>query len=89
LEPLLIPIVSERLETKAKFSELEDRLILIMLKSKLDVSEYRAIYFPQRAESQIKNRIKNLCGNSNTKELNNPIKEMKQNEYMPLTPSEI
>ena len=33
-----------------------------MLKAKLDVNEYKQIYFPTRNESQIKNRIKNLSG---------------------------
>lgn len=62
LDPLLIPIISERLETKSKFSELEDRLLQTILKAKLDVGEYKQIYFPTRTESQIKNRIKNLSG---------------------------
>ena len=82
-----MPIISERLETKAKFSELEDRLLLILVKSKLDINEYRGIYFPSRGEAQIKNRIKNLCGNG--KELGNVIKDAKINEYQPLNGDEI
>jgi hypothetical protein len=35
------------------------------------------IYFPNRPEQQIKNRIKNLCGKG--KDIVNPIKEMKNN----------
>lgn len=54
-----------------------------MLKSKLDVNDYKQIYFPNRNESQIKNRIKNLSGH--TKETNsNPIKETRMGEYLPL-----
>jgi len=55
-----------------------------MLKSKLDVNEYKQVYFPNRNESQIKNRIKNLSGQS--KELNtNPVREIRLAEYLPLT----
>lgn len=70
---LFIPLVGERLETKAKFSELEDRLLqIIITHPKRDVSKLKLIYFPNRPEQQIKNRIKNLCGNG--KDANNPIK---------------
>lgn len=59
-----------------------------MLKSKLDVNEYKQVYFPNRNESQIKNRIKNLSGQS--KELNtNPVREIRLAEYLPLTEDEI
>jgi hypothetical protein len=55
-----------------------------MIKSKLDVNEFRLFYFPNRNDSQIKNRIKNLSGH--TKEINsNPIKEIRMGEYVPLT----
>lgn len=78
--PLFIPLVGERLETKAKFSELEDRLLQMIISSqRKDITKLRMIYFPHRPEQQIRNRIKNLCGNA--KDGNNPIKEMKQNEY--------
>ena len=39
---------------------------------KKDVARLRPIYFPERPEQQIKNRIKNLCGNG--KDINNPIR---------------
>lgn len=62
--PLFIPLIEERLETKAKFSELEDRLLqMIILSPRKDLTKLRIIYFPHRPEQQIKNRIKNLCGN--------------------------
>lgn len=74
--PLFIPLVGERLETKAKFSELEDRLLQMIISSpRKDITKLRMIYFPNRPEQQIRNRIKNLCGNA--KDANNPIKEMK------------
>ena len=41
------------------------------------MAKLKHIYFPGRPEYQIKNRIKNLCGNP--KELHNPIKDMKLN----------
>ncbi len=83
LDPLFIPLQAERLETKAKFSELEDRLLQILMNlPRKEMSRLRPIYFPERPEQQIKNRIKNLCGNG--KDLNNPIREMKLQEYLPL-----
>ena len=77
LDPIFIPIIGERLETKAKFTELEDRLLLILLTlhEKKDIGQYKSIYFPNRHECQIRNRAKNLCA----KELNNPIKKIKEN----------
>jgi hypothetical protein len=86
--PLFIPLVGERLETKAKFSELEDRLLQMVIASpRKDIAKLKSIYFPQRPEQQIRNRIKNLCGNG--KDSNNPIRDMKLNEYMPLRQEEI
>jgi hypothetical protein len=86
--PLFIPLVGERLETKAKFSELEDRLLQMVIASPgKDISRLKAIYFPQRPEQQIRNRIKNLCGNG--KDNNNPIRDMKLNEFLPLGTPEI
>lgn len=86
LDPKFIPIVGERLETKAKFSELEDRLLLIFLSlhEKKDITKFKRIYFPQRQEGQIRNRAKNLCA----KELSNPVKRLRENEYLPLTEDE-
>lgn len=83
LDPIFIPIVEERFETKAKFNEIEDRLLLIFLSlhEKKDIGQYKYIYFPNRSEEQIKNRAKNLCA----KEMQNPIKTLKENEYLPLT----
>lgn len=86
--PLFLPLVGERLETKAKFTELEDRLLQMVIASpRKDLNRLKAIYFPHRPEQQIRNRIKNLCGNG--KDGNNPIKEMKLNELLPLTSNEI
>ena len=76
--PLFVPLVEERLETKAKFSEFEDRLLQIVISiPRRDMAKLKHIYFPNRPEYRIKNRIKNLCGNP--KELHNPIKDMKLN----------
>ena len=77
LDPNFIPIIGERLETKAKFTELEDRLLLIMLNfhEKKDISHFKHIYFPNRQESTIRNRAKNLCA----KEMINPVKKMREN----------
>lgn len=61
--------------------------MMIIASPRRDIGKLRMIYFPNRPEQQIKNRIKNLCGNG--KDLNNPIKEMKANEYLPLTQPEI
>jgi len=55
---------------------------MIIALPRRDINKVRLIYFPTRPEQQIKNRIKNLC--SNGKDINNPIKEMKMNEYYPL-----
>lgn len=86
--PLFIPLIEERLETKAKFSELQDRLLqMIILSPRKDITKLRIIYFPHRPEQQIKNRIKNLCGNP--KQAHNPIKDIKANEYMPLDQTQI
>jgi hypothetical protein len=47
--PLYVPIVEERLETKAKFSELEDRLLMMIIASpRKELSKLRLIYFPNR-----------------------------------------
>ena len=87
-DPLFIPLVKERLESKAKFEEFEDRLLQIVISiPKRDISKLRPIYFPALLEQKIKNRIKNLCGN--VKELHNPIKNIKANEYLPLRPEEL
>jgi len=61
--------------------------MMIIASPKRDIGKLKLIYFPSRPESQIKNRIKNLCGNG--KDLNNPIKEMKNNEFLPLRSDEI
>ncbi len=70
---MYIPIVEERLETKAKFSELEDRLLVMILSERTrEISKIRSIYFPGRQEDQIRNRIKNLSANG--KEIVNQVK---------------
>lgn len=50
LDPNFIPIIEERFETKSKFNEVEDRMLLIMLSlhQKKDISQYKGIYFPNR-----------------------------------------
>jgi hypothetical protein len=48
-------------------------LIMLSLHQKKDISQYKNIYFPNRHESQIRNRAKNLCA----KEMVNPIKSLK------------
>lgn len=46
---------------------------MLSLHQKKDISQYKNIYFPNRHESQIRNRAKNLCA----KEMVNPIKSLK------------
>lgn len=45
---------------------------MILVSPQKDIAKLKPIYFPKRPEQQIKNRIKNLCGNG--KEITNPIK---------------
>ena len=60
---------------------------MVIASPRKDIARLKAIYFPHRPEQQIRNRIKNLCGNG--KDGNNPIRDMKLNEFMPLRPAEI
>jgi hypothetical protein len=60
---------------------------MIIVSPRKDMQKLKMIYFPNRSEQQIKNRIKNSCGNN--KEVANPIKDLKVKEVFPLSESEI